>query len=299
MNRLITVVAGLAVGMSMTIAGAGGAGVAPLGATGAIALHDDEGALYKSIIDKVSPAMVTIKMVLKLEGAGAGGDEAQDAEVTGLMIDTKGMILVSNTMIGGMMKMFTITPTNIKVLFEDDDAGAEGISARLVARDSELDLAWFQIDDEKAKDRVFKPIDLASGAPAAMGDTIYTPRRMDKFFDRVSFISEGRIGGLTTKPRAMVVPTGFQVDPGGPVFGADGKLLGVGAIILPGEEDMDVNNFREIYGRTGPLILPASEVRSATERAREIAAKPVEPKPAEEATPPTPEVEKPAESPKP
>jgi len=288
MNRVLTVVAGLAVGTSVLAAHAA---ATPTAMPAPIAAHDGEGELYKTIIEKVGPAMVTIKMVLKLEGMG---DEAQDAEVTGLMIDPKGLILVSNTMIGGMMKQFTITPTNIKVLFEDDDDGAEGMTAKLIARDSELDLAWFQIDDAKAQDKTFKAVELASGAAPAMGDTIYTPRRMDKFFDRIMYISEGRVGGLTSKPRAMVVPSGFQVEPGGPVFGADGKLVGFGAIILPGDDDMDVNSFREIYGRTGPLILPTAEIKSATERAKEIAAK----APAEEPAA-APAAETPAEEPKP
>lgn len=290
MNRLMTAVAGLAVGTTVLAAGAA---ATPMAMPAPITSQDGEAELYKSIVEKVGPAMVTIKMVLKLEGMG---DEAQDAEVTGLMIDPKGLILVSNTMIGGMMKQFTITPTNIRVLFEDDDAGADGISAKLIARDSELDLAWFQIDDEKAKDRTYKSVELASGASPELGDPIYTPRRMDKFFDRIVFISEGRVGGLTSKPRVMVVPSGFQVEPGGPVFGGDGKLVGMGAIILPGDDDMDVNSFREIYGRTGPLILPTSEIRSATERAKEIAAK----APAEEpAAKPESPAEKPAEEPKP
>jgi len=86
-----------------------------------------------------------------------------------------------------------------------------------------------------------------------------------------------------------------EVEPGGPVFGADGKLVGFGAIILPGDDDMDVNSFREIYGRTGPLILPTGEIKSATDRAKEIAAK----VPAEEPTPAaTPAAETPAEAPK-
>ncbi len=283
MTRLLTTVAGLAVG---TIVLAAGGASAPAAAVMPVpAAYDEKGDLYKSIIEKIGPAMVTIKMVLKLEGMG---DEAQDAEVTGVMIDAKGTILVSNTMIGGMMKQLNITPTNIKVLFEDDEAGAEGLSAKLVARDSELDLAWFQIEDEKAKDRTYKAIELGGGATPHLGDALFTPRRLDKFFDRMMYISEGRVGGVTSKPRAMVVPSGFQVDPGGPVFGADGKLVGMGAIILPGEEDMDVNSFREIYGRTGPLILPASEIKSATERAKEIAAKApaVEAKPDAAPTPP-------------
>ncbi len=286
MNRFLTAVAGVAVGT--TVIATSGAAM-PAGSP--VAAQDGAAAAYKSIVEKVGPAMVSIKMVLKLEGMG---DEAQDAEVTGLMIDPKGMILVSNTMIGGMMKQFTITPTNIRVLFEDDDAGAEGISAKLVARDSELDLAWFQIDDEKAKDRTFKAIELASGDKPDLGDALYTPRRMDKFFDRMTFVSEGRVGGVTNKPRTLVVPSGFQVEPGGPVFNASGQLVGVGAIILPSEDDMDVNSFREIYGRTGPLILPTSDIRSATERAKEIAAKAPADEPA--AAPESP-AEKPAEQP--
>lgn len=267
MNRLMTAVAGLAVGM-MTLHAAAADTAAPTPA--AIAAHDDKNELYHSLIKNVSPAMVSIKMVLKLEG---GGDQAQDAEVTGLMIDPKGMILISNAMIGGMMRMMTITPTNIKVLFEDDEDGAEGISAKLIARDSELDLAWFMIDDDKARDRTFKFVELAGGAPAGLGDSLYTLRRMDKFFDRVLTVAEGRVGGTTTKPRNLVVPSGFQVDPGGPVFGADGKLVGFGAFILPGDEDLEMSGVGQLYGRTGPLILPVADVKSATERAKEIAAK--------------------------
>lgn len=288
MNRLMTAVAGLAVGSILL---SGGAAAAATSAPAAPAVHDGESELYKTLIGTVGPAMVSIKMVLKLEG---GGDQAQDVEVTGLMIDPKGMILVSNAMIGGMMRMMTITPTNIKVLFEDDEDGAEGISARLVARDSELDLAWFQIDDEKAKDRTFKAVDLSAGAAPELGDSLYTIRRMDKFFDRVTVVAEGRVAGKTDKPRALVVPSGFQVEPGGPVFGADGKLIGFGAFILPGDEDIEMSSIGQLYGRTGPLILPVADVKSATERAKEIAAK----APAEEPAAASP-AEKPAEEPKP
>lgn len=288
MNRLMTIVAGLAVGTALF---AGNTAPAAAAAAPMPALHDGESELYKSLIGNVGPAMVSIKMVLKLEG---GGDQAQDVEVTGLMIDPKGLILVSNAMIGGMMRMMTITPTNIKVLFEDDDDSAEGISAKLIARDSELDLAWFQIDDEKAKDRTFKAVDMSAGAAPELGDSLYTIRRMDKFFDRVTVIAEGRVAGKTTKPRAMVVPSGFQVEPGGPVFGADGKLVGFGAFILPGDEDLEMSSIGQLYGRTGPLILPVVDVKSATDRAKEVAAN----APAEEPAAAAP-AEKPAEEPKP
>lgn len=269
MNRRLIALAGLALGIAALTAAAG------LSAPASPALHAadaarDDGALYKTLVEKAGPSIVTLKMVLKFQGMG---DEGRDHEVSGLMIDPKGLILVSNVMIGGSARGMTITPSDVKVLFADEDESSEGLKAKMVARDSELDLAWFQIDDEKAKDRTFAAVDLAPSASGTLGDRLYTVQRMDKFFDRTTYVSEGAVGGTTVKPRKLIIPSGFQVEPGGAVFGTDGKVVGVGAIILPSEDDMDMGSPGQMYSRTGPLILPAAEVRSATERAKEMAAK--------------------------
>lgn len=269
MNRRLTALAGLALGIAALTAAAGFSAPDSPTLPGAAVAHDDA-ALYKSLVEKAGPSIVTLKMVLKFQGMG---DEGRDHEVSGLMIDPKGLILISNVMIGGSARGMTITPSDVKVLFANEDESSEGLKAKMVARDSELDLAWFQIDDEKAKDRTFAAVDLSPSASGALGDRLYTVQRMDKFFDRTTFVSEGAIGGTTAKPRKLLIPSGFQVEPGGAVFGADGKVVGVGAIILPNEDDMDMGSPGQMYSRTGPLILPASEVRSATERAKEMAAK--------------------------
>jgi S1-C subfamily serine protease len=270
MNRRFSALAGSALGIAALTCAAGLSAPHSPTRTAEAAAHDD-GALYKSLVEKVGPSIVTLKMVLKFQGMG---DEGRDHEVSGLMIDPKGIILISNVMIGGSARGMTITPSDVRVLFANEDESSEGLKARMIARDSELDLAWFQIDDEKAKDRTFAAVDLSPSAGGALGDRLYTVQRMDKFFDRTTFVSEGAVGGTTAKPRKLIIPSGFQVEPGGAVFGADGKVVGVGAIILPSEDDMDMGSPGQMYSRTGPLILPVADVRSATERAKEMAAKP-------------------------
>lgn len=283
MNRRLFALAGLAVGLAAVVAAPVRSAPTPV----APAAHDDNAALYTSLVEKAGGSIVTLKMVLKFQGMG---DEGRDHEVSGLMIDPKGLILVSNVMIGGSARGMVITPSDVKVLFANEDESSEGLKARMIVRDSELDLAWFQIEDEKAKDRTFTAVDLAANSETSLGSKLYTVQRMDKFFDRTTFVTEGSCGGMTAKPRKLVIPSGFQVEPGGAVFGADGKLVGVGAIILPSEDDLDMGNAGQMYNRTGPLILPAAEVKSATDRAKEMAAKGEGEKPAE------PEAEKPAEA---
>jgi hypothetical protein len=166
------------------------------------------------------------------------------------------------------------TPEDIEVLVGDS---TEGLSARLVARDSDLDLAWVQIDEPPAG---LAAIDLGAGVPAKIGEPFVAVRRMDKVFARAPALIEGRIGGETTKPRRLWVPAASPFGGHGlPVFNTEGALLGVTVMQFPDAEDT---------GGAGPMaslvqsarleevlsavILPAREVERATALAREMAA---------------------------
>jgi S1-C subfamily serine protease len=236
---------------------------------------DDAGGTYKHLMDSVGPAMVTIKFVMKIEGGRGGGDEGQDMEVTGLMIEPTGLVLVSNIKMGGFASRMGMTanPTNIRVLVGDD---TEGVKAKILARDSDLDLCWVQVDDDKAKGKSYTSIDFAGGTNAALGDRLFLVQRMGKFFDHALSVSEGRIGGTAKKPRSLMIPTGFSAGPrdllGTAMFNADGKVIGLNIAQFPDKEDMEGGDSGG-EGNSGVLLLPATEVVKATARGKEMAAK--------------------------
>ncbi len=247
----------------------------------------DGPAEYEKWLAEKSPALVTIKFVLKVKMGGmmgGMGDQESDSEVTGVMIDPKGLILCSNTQLGGftgMMRRFmgptggsiTAAPTDIKVLVGDD---TEGLEAKLVARDTELDLAWVRI--KEPGDAKFDHCDFSNAATPTIGQRLFAVRRMGKFFDRVAAVSEGRVGGVTTKPRDLYVPAGnLWIGLGLPVFNTDGTVVGVGIMQLPDAEDAEMNpmsmlgDLFNMQDMMGGLILPAPEVVKATKRALETA----------------------------
>lgn len=273
MNRTLTTLTA-----SALLAVAGAAVFLPLPRMAAAApapIADDEGAVYKKLTETIGPALVTIKFVMKIEGGGMGGDGGQDVETTGLMMETAGLVLVSNAKMGGMASRMGMTanPTNIKVLVGDD---TEGVKAKILARDSELDLCWIQVDDEKAKGKSFTAVDFNSSGTAALGDRLLVIERMGKFFDHALSVDEGRVGGSTKKPRALLIPAGFGGNQremlGSPMFNADGKVVGVNILQIPDKEDMEGGDSGG-EGNFGILLLPASEVVKATKRGKEMAAK--------------------------
>lgn len=273
-------VAAVVLGAAMMLGGVGGAGVAP--ARGAVPLAAaDQPDLAKMLAEK-APAYVTVKFILKFEGGGElagmmGGD--QEMEVTGVMIDPKGLVLVNSTEMGGMMSRLMggegpkATPSEIKVLVGDDTTG---VDAKVIARDSELDLTWVKV--EKAPETPYAFVDLTKNATAKVGETVYSISRMGKFFDRAALISELKISGMTKKPRDLFFGSGGGLFGGGaglPTYNAQGQVIGVTSLILPDAEEMGgmgAGMFGGMRDMMAGAILPAAEVIKATANARDQAA---------------------------
>lgn len=236
----------------------------------------------KVLADKAS-VLVTIKFVLKVKmGPMMGGDHESENEITGVMIDSKGLILCSNTQLGGfaaMMKRMigsmggdiSATPSDLKVLIGDE---AEEHDAELLARDTELDLAWVRI--KEPGDKAFDHVDFAKGVKPRIGQRVVMVRRLDKFFGRTPAVLDGRIGGITNKPRELYIPAGAATMANGlPVYTENGQVVGVTVMQTPEEDDVEMNPMA-MFGRvlgmqdmmTG-LILPAADVAKATKRAME------------------------------
>ncbi len=242
---------------------------------------DADGAVYQKLAETKSPAIVTIKFVLKISMGGS--DEERETEVAGVMIEPDGLVMGSNLQLGGVseaMRSFmsagmSMSPKDIKVLVGDD---TEGVEAKLVARDSELDLAWVQIT--KKPEKPYAAIDFSAGGKAAVGQTLFSLERLGKFFDRTPTVNDFRVGAIVSKPRRLFVPSArIGTGLGTPIFSADGTVVGVTILQLPSKEELEAEQGMMGGQRgVGEVILPADDVANAIKKAKEAAAsgKPVD-----------------------
>ncbi|MFQ5422490.1 MAG: serine protease [Phycisphaerae bacterium] len=213
---------------------------------------------YQHLLKSRSDALVSVKFVLKR------GDAEREMEIMGIVVDATGVVLCSSLQLGTspLMQMTggTATPTDVKVLIGDD---TDGLEAKLVSRDSELDLAWIRI--KEPGDRKFAFLDLAQSARPKPGERLLSLGRMSKYYDRAVVVTEGRMSGVTRKPREMYIPgAALEGEPGRPVFSASGELVGIVILSIPDPEDMDPVSLRR---DAAALILPSAEVAKATQRA--------------------------------
>jgi len=250
-------------------------------ALGAAAAKAGVDPVFTKLTEAKSPAIVTIKFVLKISMGGS--DEERETEIAGVMIDEGGMVMASNLQLGGVseaMRSFmsqgmSMTPKDIKVLVGED---TEGVEAKLVARDSELDLAWVQIS--KKPEKPYASIDFSAGTKAVQGQTLYSLERLGKFFDRTPTVNSFEVGAIVSKPRKLFVPSErLGAGLGTPIFSSDMTVIGVTVLQLPSKEELEAEQGMMGASRgVGEVILPCEDVASAIKKAKEAAAsgKPVD-----------------------
>jgi hypothetical protein len=243
---------------------------------------------YRKLVQERAPTLVTVKFLLKLKMSGmfaSMGDQESEQEVSGIMIAPSGLVLVSSTELGGFAGMMrqvmgglggdiSAVPTDLKVLVGGD---TEGLEAELLARDSELDLAWVRIKDPAGK--TFATADLSESPKPRLGQRLLMLSRMGKYFDRAPVVHEVRVSGFTAKPRELYVASEMS-GPGMPVYTTDGDLVGVTVLQMPEAEDVGDNPFVALNRASdmmessmAALILPARQLLRATERAEATAAR--------------------------
>lgn len=232
---------------------------------------------YPGFVAEKDKPLVTLKYILKVSMGGGGGAEESEAEAPGLLISGDGLVICSNTELGGFVGLMTqmmpgaapnIQPREIKVLIGDDD---EGVEATLVARDTDLDLAWIKIDEPA--ETPYAHVDFSKAASVKVGEPLVMVYRMPKHFDRLPVFSEFRVAGLATKPRDLIIPGAAVQNAGLPVYNTDGVTVGIVIVQLPdaGGDQMDQMSFLEDMmsaSSSGGVILPAENVVKATKRAR-------------------------------
>jgi S1-C subfamily serine protease len=242
-----------------------------------------------ALVGKAAAPLVTVKFVLAMDS------EESEGEATGTMVSGDGVVLLANDALGGFASMMgaSITPKNIKVLVGDD---TQGVDAKLVARDTELNLAWLRIDTPPATPYAF--VDFAASTDAAIGEDLFVVRKMNKYFGRTPQVVQTTVSALTTKPRKLLIPSTSNMsnDRGIPVYNAAGKVVGLTTILLPEREEMQMRDESLMRDLMVGMILPAKDIADATKNAMETAAANPAPEPPP-ASAPAPTQPTPAEQP--
>ncbi len=158
-----------------------------------------------------APALVSVRYVLKV--ATSGAERELDGETICILIGADGLLLCSNNEMGGYVQLLTqmmnrgpmpavvSTPKELRVLLGND---SKGLPAKVIARDSDRDLAWLRLDAVPAGLEL-QPIDLENHREAALGEPLYRLRRLDRFFGSVPIVESGVVGALADHPRKLLI----------------------------------------------------------------------------------------------
>lgn len=223
---------------------------------------------YAAVTRSVTPSLVRIKFVMSMENPWGGGTEDQEMEVPGTLISEDGLVLLSNSMMGGWYAMFgemQVVPRDVKVLIEDD---TEGLSATIVARDSERDLCWVKLDETPETPLPHLNIS-APGVRPEVGVTLYQVARLGEFFGRAPVINEAHVSAELAKPRELLYIGNASTEIGLPVVRADGTFAGLMIAQLPSQDEMEAGGGfgGGMYDSFIQAVLPAEEVAAATDAA--------------------------------
>ena len=260
---------------------------------------------HEELLSRISPAIVSVKVVLKTEFNM--GDSIQEQEsvldALGAVVDPDGLILLWNSQLSATRLMDAVqqmgegedfklkmTPTDFRVTIAGD---ATEYRAFLAASDSELDLAFLQL--EERPERPLASVDFGRARATRIGDTVIGVARLSPAFDRAAFFETGRIAGRIVKPAQAFILDASPALLGLPVFDLEGHAVGAVATVLsrvsePASQGGDIMSYfalgrgRMESGPLGVFLLPGSRVQelvaAARLRARELLAERVPAAPA-------------------
>jgi hypothetical protein len=248
---------------------------------------------WNQLVERYAPAVVSLGVTLRTEMEGTGGSpEETTAEISGIVVDPSGLILCwnSNFSAGRMAELFgdfgstarmKVQPTEIKVRIGGNDPE---LPAFLAASDSDLDLAFVQLEEKPAQPLV--AVDFARPGKVALGDALAAVSRLSSAFGHAPYFDVVRVTGEVKKPRAgWILGGGNATAVGMPYFAADGAPAGVLVTVLSRSKSATTPNPTKLMadllslGRgqseAGPLglfLIPAERVRPVVEQAKKRAA---------------------------
>jgi S1-C subfamily serine protease len=246
--------------------------------------RQDERAAAREIVRKWQGAIVNVRVVLKMR-VSVGGREVQSmdesVETVGTVIDPAGLTVLSLGSLnpGSMMNRLMGSggsgqdrteigsePTDVKLRLPD----ARELSARIVLRDEDLDLAFLR--PTVKPDKPLIAINLADEGRPSLLDPVVVLSRLGRVGGWTPSASLQTIGAIIEKPRTFyVIETGSTGGMGTPAFTPDGKVVGLLTMrsVQAGKPGM----FSMMGGTEGlgllPVILPAADVREIAQQAPE------------------------------
>ena len=253
----------------------------------------EDAADYARLLSRVAPAIVNVRVVLKTEYdfGGSVQDQESTLDARGAVVDPRGLVMIWNSQLSagrlleaarqmgaGEGLQLKITPTDFRVSLP---GRAEELRAFLAGADSDLDLAFLQIEGELGAP--LAAVDFSESEPARLGETVVGVSRLSPSFDRAPFFETARVAGQVAKPRRAWVLDASPALLGLPVFTLRGAPVGVVATVLSrvaasgaqGGDMMDVfavGRGRMESGPLGVFLIPAERVRGAIGQARKRAA---------------------------
>ncbi|MCM8748738.1 trypsin-like peptidase domain-containing protein [Thermomicrobiaceae bacterium CFH 74404] len=184
----------------------------------------DEGVSVADIVERVSPAVVTVVNRQALGLGGLFGDENEPAGTgTGFIIDEQGHVITNNHVVEGAQE--------IEVLFSDGSKA----SAQLVGADRFSDLAVIKVDPP-----VPGTLPLGDSDQLRPGDRVIAIG--STLGDFTNTVTEGVVSGLG---RQLETPDGFNLEnmiqhdasinpgnSGGPLLNLRGEVVGVNTAVV-------------------------------------------------------------------
>jgi hypothetical protein len=189
-----------------------------------------------TLLDRIEPSVVTVRVVAEIELPG-GSREFEQAG-PGVVVDASGLIMVASDLLDPSARLSRMMGGNdvranvssVKVVIGNE---VDPLEATVAAKDSKLGLSFVKIGD--IGDRKLQSIDFENSTRPSVGDDIYAVVRLSEGFDYAPYYMKGEITGRIKKPRrAFCLNVGFG--PGTPVFLASGELAGVVCVLEAGEE---------------------------------------------------------------
>ncbi len=242
------------------------------------------------LVARYAPAVVSLSVTLRTEMEGSGGaPEETTSEVACTVVDPSGLILCwnSNFSAGRMAELFSrngemasrmkVQPIEIKVRLAGSD---QELPAFLAASDSDLDLAFVQLEDPPPTP--LTAVDFTRSATVEPGDTLTVVSRLSSAFDFAPFHDVVRVTGEVKKPRAgWILGGGNATEVGMPYYAADGLPAGVLVTVLSRTKSATTPNPNKLMadllslgrgqseaGALGLFLLPADRVRAVIELAK-------------------------------
>ena len=227
----------------------------------------------------------TLKVTTTIKGLGASQQNETPVKAPATIVDGAGLVVtcsllldpISSLMRGPLHLQQGEQSIEIDMKSQLDGlrillADKTEVPARVVLKDEDLGLVVLAAEPKSgAKAPAFPALTLTGDPQVTLFAPLYLVGRTGEHFQRVPFVGRGIAVNRLAKPHPSWVFMAQAMPLGLPVFAADGRLVGLGAMDFrpPDMEHLEsMEKFRPL-----PIVLPAADIRDLVERAKLAVAK--------------------------